>query len=1072
MNDRVAAHTDLTFFTNDSPGSSLYERFQRTLEEVQYFDVLVGYFRLSGFHRLHEALEDVDKIRILVGLNVGRKTFDLIESHRGQTVADFESYAKARKKACNHVVEEMERAEETREVEEGLRAFLRFLEEGKMEVRAFPTENIHAKVYIGRYDSDIHYGHVITGSSNFSESGLVGQREFNVELKDRADVEFALEKFEDLWKQGVPVTEDFVDTLRSRTWLNDEITPYEIYLKFLYEYFEEDINLDMREPEELYRPDDFMELEYQNQAVTAARKILEAHNGVFIADVVGLGKTYVTAMLLQQLRGRTLVICPPVLEDYWRETFVDFGVRGCRIESLGKLQSVLDFGHERYDYVVLDEAHRFRNEMTQRYEMLHEICFGKKVMCVSATPLNNDISDIFSLLKLFQTPRRSTIPGVRDLKAFFKYRERRLSTFDRGTTDYQEAAQTISEEVRDKVLKHVMIRRTRSEIERYYAEDMEKQGLAFPDVQEPRRIVYEFDDSLETVFNRTIRRIKQFSYARYTPLLYYKGELTPLQKQSQINIGGFMKSILVKRLESSFHAFKKTLGRFIESYERFIQMYLDGTVYLGRDVDVFDLLDNDRDERLHNLIDEGRVTEYDAGQFTKELMNQLRSDLSLLREIQADWEPITQDPKLDAFLGQLLSDSTLEGDRLLVFTEAAETGRYLIDALEETFPGDCLFYSSDGGIDGEGSIGKNRARRLITSSFDPSANDPDDAYRILVTTDVLAEGINLHRSNTVINYDLPWNPTRILQRVGRVNRVGTEHSEIYVYNFFPTAQSDEELNLEDNIKTKIQAFHDTLGEDSQYLTDEEEVSTHELFGEELYDRLNDAATYEGTGDDAMSELKYLRILRDLRDNDVERFEQIKNLPKKTRTARRVNPDDPNGLLTFFRRGKLKQFFFADENRSQELTFFEAAQLFECAPGTARRYLPDDFYSLLKRNKDAFDHTVSGEMAGSTSRRGQTNEQYVLRRLKSKDLRRYRGFTEDDEDFIRGVRQVFEDGTVPRNTAKKIKRAIEKETDPLTVLATLREHVPYSLIEKTRQQKREDARYRREVILSEYLRTSG
>ena len=345
MPDSTPASTDLTFFTNDDPGTSLYDRFQRTLEEVQYFDVLVGYFRISGFHRLHEALEDVEQIRILVGLNVGRKTFDLIQAHRGQTTADFESHAKAREKACDHVVEELDRAEETQEVEEGLRAFLRFLEEGKMEIRAFPTENIHAKVYIGRYDSDIHYGHVITGSSNFSESGLVGQREFNVELKDRADVEFALEKFEDLWEQGVPVTEDFVDALRSRTWLNDEITPYEIYLKFLYEYFEEDINLDLRDPEEAYRPDDFMELEYQEQAVTAARKILEAHDGVFIADVVGLGKTYVTAMLLQQLRGRTLVVCPPVLEDYWRETFIDFGIRGYKIESLGKLESILKRGH-------------------------------------------------------------------------------------------------------------------------------------------------------------------------------------------------------------------------------------------------------------------------------------------------------------------------------------------------------------------------------------------------------------------------------------------------------------------------------------------------------------------------------------------------------------------------------------------------------------------------------------------------------------------------------------------------------------------------------------------------------
>jgi len=564
MPDAPIASTDLKFFTNEESGPSLYERFKRTLTEVSHFDILVGYFRISGFHRLYEALEDVEHIRILVGLNVGRTTYDLIQEHRGQGDFDFESHARTRQRMQSRVVAEMEQTDETREIEEGLRAFVRFLEEGKMEIRVFPTANIHAKVYIGRYDSQANYGHVITGSSNFSESGLVGQREFNVELKDRPDVEFALQKFEELWAQGVEVTEDFVDTLRRRTWLNEAITPYDIYLKFLYEYFEEDINLDQRDSEALYRPEGFLELEYQEQAVTAARKILEAHNGVFVADVVGLGKTYVTAMLMQQLRGRTLVICPPVLEEYWRETFIDFGIRGYRIESLGKLEHVLRRGHQKYDFVVLDEAHRFRNELTQRYEMLHEICFGKKVICVSATPLNNEISDIYALLKLFQTPRRSTIPGVRDLKRFFDTKRRALSRLDRGTPEYAKTAQTISEEVRDKVLKHVMVRRTRSEIERYYEEDLKKQGLSFPTLAEPRRIVYAFDETVETVFTRTIERLKNFSYARCTPLLYYKGELTPLQKQSQLNIGGFMKSIIVKRLESSFHAFKQTLGRFID----------------------------------------------------------------------------------------------------------------------------------------------------------------------------------------------------------------------------------------------------------------------------------------------------------------------------------------------------------------------------------------------------------------------------------------------------------------------------------------------------------------------------
>ena len=1068
MSDRTAAPTDLTFFTNDELGGSLYERFQQTLKEVQFFDVLVGYFRISGFHRLHEALGDVEQIRILVGLNVGETTHGLLQDHRGESGFDFESHAKTRAAMRDHIIGEMEGAEEAAEIEEGLRAFVRFLEEGKMEVRAFPTANIHAKVYIGRYDSDVHYGHVITGSSNFTESGLVGQREFNVELKDRADVEFALEKFEELWAQGVEVTDDFVQTLRGDTWLNDEITPYDVYLKFLYEYFEEDINLDQREADELYRPEDFLDLDYQEQAVTAARKILEAHSGVFIADVVGLGKTYVTAMLLQRLRGRTLVVCPPVLEDYWRETFVDFGVRGYRIESLGRLDHVLRDGHEKYDHVVLDEAHRFRNEMTQRYEKLHQIAFGKQVICVSATPLNNEISDIYSLLKLFQTPRRSTIPGVRDLKRFFDERERQLRQYDRGTPAYDEAAQNISEEVRDRVLKHVMIRRTRSEIEQYYAEDMDKQGLSFPEVQPPRRILYAFDDALETVFNRTIGRIGDFTYARYTPLLFYEGDLDPLREQSQRNIGGFMKSILVKRLESSFHAFKRTLSRFIESYERFIEMYESGTVYLGRDVDVFDLLDNDRDERLHELIDEGRVSTYDADDFTDELMDELQADLRLLRAIQEDWAPIERDPKLDAFLDRLRSDDTLQDGKLLVFTEAAETGRYLLDALEEELPGEAIFYSSDGGRAGAGSMGVERARRVIKNTFDPTVDDPEDDYRILISTDVLAEGINLHRSNTVVNYDLPWNPTRVLQRVGRINRVRGTHDQLFVYNFFPTAEADEELNLEANVKSKIQAFHDTLGEDAQYLTDEEEVTTHELFGEELYERLNDADTYEGEPDEGPSELKYLRLLRDLRDNDPDRFEEIKNLPKKARTAREVGEEERSGLLTFFRQGDLKQFFLADDEASTELTFFEAAQAFECDPDARRIALPDDFYERLDRNKQAFEYNTSEEAESSGPSGGLSNEKRVMRRLRTKEMKNCKRFTDRDHEFRREVLRAFVDGVIPENTTRRIKDELQQESDPLKALQILREHVPESVLDAQRRRRTERQERRRKVILSAYL----
>lgn len=1069
MQPPVHTHTDQTFFTNE-PGASLLDRFKKTLEDVVLFDILVGYFRISGFHQLHESFEHIDKIRILVGLSVDRQSFDLIEEYRGQNGLDFASHARAKKVLRERVVGEMDESEDSHRVEVGLRRFIEYLEAGKLEVKVYPSANIHAKVYIGRFnEQDRDYGHVITGSSNFSLSGLVAQREFNVELKDPRDVRFALEKFEELWKDAIEVTEDYVDTLQRRTWLSDRISPYDIYLKFLYEYFREDINLDVEE-DNFYLPDGFMELDYQRQAVTSARKILEAYNGVFIADVVGLGKTYIAAMLAQQLAGKILVICPPVLRSYWEDTFFDFGIRGYKVESLGKLEHILRSGHDKFDYVILDEAHRFRNEVTQSYEMLHEICFGKKVVLVSATPLNNALSDIFSLLKLFQTPKRSTIPGVPDLEHFFKRQEKRLRDLDRNDPQYFEEVKTVSAEVRDKVLKHVMIRRTRSEIVTYFSEDMQRQGLSFPDLEQPHRIIYTFDAQIEQVFNSTIERLKDFSYARYTPLLFLKQQLSPLEAQSQRNVGGFMKGILVKRLESSFYAFQRTLSRFIRSYERFIEMYESGTIYIGKDVNIFDLLDNDDEEKLMELVEADRIQRYTAGDFQDELLETLRSDLALLHAVQNDWAPITSDPKLEQFTVELESDRVLKKRKLLIFTESKETGEYLRKALEPHYPGKVLFYSSGGGQHGAEHLSVPAAREVIKNNFDPNARYHEDDVRILITTDVLAEGINLHRSNVVINYDLPWNPTRVLQRVGRVNRVGTEHDRVFVYNFFPTAQSDVHLGLEANVKAKIQAFHDTLGEDAKYLTDEEVVSTHELFGERLYRKLNEKETYEAEEEEGPSELKYLKLLREIRDHKPDLFERIKQLPKKARTCRALSQVEKDHVVTFFRKDKLKKFFLTDGIQAQELTFFEAADWFECAPDARRKRLPEDFFEKLTRNKDAFDLLMAGEVAHTAPRRGRSNEQYILRRLKAKEMKRFKGFTEDDEEFMSAARQAFEDGIVPKNTSKRIKQEIEREINPLKVMAILRANIPYSLLREAQREKN-TFRSKREVILSEYLLSS-
>ena len=1068
--------TDTTFFTNEKD-STLLDRFNATLKDVQYFDVIVGYFRTSGFHLMKESLEGIDKIRILVGLNTDRKTYEILEE-ANQALFDFQSHSKTKEILSKKVIDELSLSEDKYEVEQGVKSFLSMLTtdcknkdedikkggNGKiLEIKAYPSSSLHAKVYISRFSkSDRDFGRVITGSSNFSENGLKANLEFNVELKDKVDVEYALTQFERLWSESVDVSQEYVDTIKEKTWLKDDITPYQLYLKMLYEYFEEDINLDKEI--KLDMPKGFMSLQYQQQAIVSAKKILEGYGGVFLADVVGLGKTYISAMLAQQLSGGKLVICPPVLIDYWKETFFEFGVQKYEVESLGRLDRILESDIDKYETIFIDEAHRFRNEYTQGFEKLTEICYGKKVVLVTATPFNNKFDDILNQIKLFQSPKRSTIPGVPNLEKFFKKLMTKLKKHKKSDLEeYINTSKKGAKDIREKVLKYIMVRRTRNEIKDYFGKDMDEQGLFFPKVSDPIRLVYQFDQQVGLVFNQTIELLKKFSYSRYTPLVFLKRKLTEFELQAQRNVGGFVKGILVKRLESSFYAFKKSVGRFVKSYEDFIQMFENGKVLIGKNINVYDLLAEDNEEKIQKLIEEEKVQEFKSSEFTAGFVEALQNDLETLKKISELWQPIDADPKLDKFVSELEIGGNLNDKKILVFTESLETGEYLFGKLKEKFAGKVLLFSSNGGLLEDKLLEKTKARQKITNNYDPRASKKEDDIQILISTDVLAEGVNLHRSYIIINYDLPWNPTRILQRVGRVNRVGTENKEINIYNFFPTAESDQHLGLEKNIKSKIQAFHDTLGEDSRYLSDEEEVTSHELFGDTLYKKLK---TYEQEDDNTNSELEYLKVIQDIRDNNSELFEKIKRLPKKSRSAKKHNLD---GLITFFRKGKLKKFMLANGEQSQEIPFFDAVNIFKCESKESHQFIPKEYFDFLKKNKEQFKFITTDEIQESeTSSGGQSNEKYVIDTLKSDLIKKCPSFTDDNETFIKTVLEKYHEGVIPKNMTKRIKQKIEKEEEALIILAILKREIPRTLLGIRHSGGAEGSISKREVILSEWL----
>lgn len=226
--------TDLKFFTNE-PERDLYSRFSAILKSnTHFFDVLVGYFRSSGFFRLYQSLEQVEKIRILVGLNVDKFTVKVIDRAKNEANYAAISMVNGKEIITKDIENEFENASSSEEVEKGVKVFIDWLKSGKLEMRMYTEAPIHAKVYIMRKDQEKvpdTFGSVITGSSNFSEAGLINNLEFNVELKDSADVKFALSKFEELWEKGTDIRDTYIETVEQHTWMRDDITPYQIYLK-------------------------------------------------------------------------------------------------------------------------------------------------------------------------------------------------------------------------------------------------------------------------------------------------------------------------------------------------------------------------------------------------------------------------------------------------------------------------------------------------------------------------------------------------------------------------------------------------------------------------------------------------------------------------------------------------------------------------------------------------------------------------------------------------------------------------------------------------------------------------
>jgi len=1045
-------NTDLTFITN-LPGQTLKDRFNALIKDTRFFDILVGYFYVSGFYAIYKSLENTEEIRILIGISTTEQTYELIQKGSQKEVKDLVE---------KEIIKEFEDSEDKKEVDEGILKFVEWISTGKLKIRAYNKRKLHAKLYIMTFkEGDRDAGRVITGSSNFTQKGLVENLEFNVELKNRNDYDYAKKKFEELWENSVEVSEKFVETIKNKTFINDSISPYQLYLKFLYEYFKEELentqNLDT-----FNLPENFKNLEYQRQAVLNAKKIIEEHGGVFISDVVGLGKTYMTAMLVSQLGGNTMVIAPPSLLSRsnlgsWENVLRDFHIPFKAI-SIGKLEEALkEVEFREYKNIIIDESHRFRNESTITYEKLAEICRGKRVILVSATPYNNSPKDILAQIKLFQNPKRSTIPGILDLESFFKKLEDRLEEAKKSQDqeEFIKESKEVAKEIRNKVLKYIMIRRTRKDIESYFKEDLEKNNLKFPQVKDPIPVLYQLNEKEDNAFMETVKLVtKDLTYARYTPLLYLESQINIL-KQSQKNMASFMKVLLVKRLESSFYAFNKTLDRFIKSYEGMLKAISQkGKVYISKKFSnkILEFLESDNDEEIEKLLNEGKAEEYNIHDFEKNFIEELEKDLYILKQIKSLWQDIERDPKLDVLIQELKNNPILKDKKIIIFTESKETAEYLTENLNKIFDNKVLLFH--GGSSEE-------IRDKIIENFDDRSRVKRDDYRILVTTDVLSEGVNLHRSNIIINYDIPWNPTKIIQRVGRVNRLDTKSDEIHVFNFFPTAQVEDQIKLKQIARSKVEAFLNLLGGDAAILTEGESVKSHELF-----DKLT-SKNFLTDEDFEESELEYYRIIEKIRDKKPDLFCEIKQLPKKARAGKKVE-NITNALLTFFRKGKLMKFYLSNKNITEELDFLTAVKFFKCDESQQKiNILTEEFYSLLEKNKESFKNATTYEEEFVHHKPEKDKSKKLLKYIKAIFNDRKK-LTEDQENYIDLITERIEEGALPKKTVQKALKAIKHIQDPLKAISVLKNKIPKNLVYKQHLGMILNLDHKRDVILSLYL----
>jgi hypothetical protein len=823
------------------------------------FDLAIAtaYFNPGGFALLANQLEQAGSIRLLLGAEPKSDLARVRHLSRdvAPTRADGLRLEEALRALEDDVITDRNLLGFTAETDALLERLVAWLDSESVQVHRYVNGFMHGKTFLVTTSDD----GAIAGSSNFTYAGLARNIELNLGQYQPLVVERVRKWFDELWKDSQ--TYPLADLYRARF---APYNPYVVYLRMLYERYGAEVEDQAQQEGTGLRLTTF-----QQDGVWRAKRILEGFHGVVIADGVGLGKSFIAGELIREAvierRQRVLLITPAALRDGPWASFLaehQLGVESVSYEELtadrnlnvGAHGSGLRFAPNEYALVVIDEAHAYRNPETQRASVLRRLLAGtppKQLVLLTATPVNNTLWDLFYLLGYFITnDAQFAASGIPSLKEHFA---------EAMATDPDD----LSPDKLFDVLDAIAVRRTRHFVKKYYPHDTVWIGgaeipVTFP-TPEPITVTYNLDEVLPGFFTRFAHALDcaglsecehglapnapTLQLARYTPSLYLRNRLARTaageQVQREVNLAGLLRAGLLKRFESSAAAFALTCRRMAQSHDGFLAFLDDGLVPEPEALD--DWLSGESDAEYQAAIEAAvrRGTGVPIGDFdATALVSAARADRDLLIgfAIEAESVDAESDPKLVKLadgLADIASQAATEAfgpedqrdkRKVLIFSYFADTVAWIESFLQSRVANDprlAAFRGRVGAVSGDDALA-TVSRNAAVWGFAPLSSQASpghdaDRFDILVSTDVLAEGVNLQQARHIINYDLPWNPMRLVQRHGRIDRIGSRHSRVFLRTYFPDRALDQILQLEDRLRRKIAQAASAVGVEGEIL---------------------------------------------------------------------------------------------------------------------------------------------------------------------------------------------------------------------------------------------------------------